>query len=43
MGKKCKEEFNRLVEQNKMNDSSRPLLMAVVQGGLDKSLRKRML
>lgn len=38
--KKCKEEFNRLVEQNKMNDSSRPLLMAVVQGGLDKSLRK---
>lgn len=38
--KMCKQEFNRLVQDKKMTDATRPLLMAVVQGGLNKELRK---
>ena len=38
--KKCKAEYNRLIEQ-KGSDADRPLLFAVVQGGNDPMLRKQ--
>lgn len=37
--KRCKEEFNRLIEKNSLDDSTRPHLYAVIQGGFDKDLR----
>ena len=39
--KACKKEFNRLVEQKKLSENSRPRLYAVVQGGGYKDLRLR--
>lgn len=38
--KRCKLEFEKQIKQRKMNEDSRPLLMAVVQGGENKELRK---
>ncbi len=39
--KKSKKEFNRLVDQKKLDEVSRPRLFAVVQGGGHKDLRLR--
>ncbi len=33
---RCKEEFDSLCRQNKLNDNTRPLLFCVLQGGRDK-------
>jgi queuine tRNA-ribosyltransferase len=38
--KRCKEEFLRQIEIRKMNDTNRPILFAVVQGGGYKDLRE---
>ena len=38
--KRCKTEFERLVQQKKLNDSARPRLFGVVQGGGYPDLRK---
>ncbi|MFH1565969.1 MAG: tRNA guanosine(34) transglycosylase Tgt [bacterium] len=38
--KKSKEQYLKLIEKNKLDDNSRPLLFSVIQGGLDKDLRK---
>lgn len=37
----CKKTFLRLVEQKRLDEASRPKLMAVVQGGLSRDLRQR--
>jgi len=39
--KRGKEEYLKQLEQRKMSDSSRPTLLAVIQGGHDKKLRER--
>lgn len=39
--KRCKAEYEKLLEQKKLDDSSRPLLFAVVQGGGLLDLRRR--
>jgi len=39
--KRCKEEFDKQVEQRKMNALLRPLLFAVIQGGSHKDLREQ--
>ncbi len=41
--KKCKDEFNRIIKEEGLTDNTRPLLMAVVQGGMDKDLRNQCL
>lgn len=38
--KKCRKEFDRLVEKNGMDEKNRPLLFSVIQGGNDKEERK---
>jgi queuine tRNA-ribosyltransferase len=38
--KRCKEEFERQIKQRGMDDTTRPKLMAVVQGGENPDLRK---
>ena len=38
--KKSKKEYNRLIKQKKLKEQERPLLLAVIQGGWDKNLRK---
>lgn len=37
----CKKTFLRLVEQKRLDDVTRPRLMAVIQGGLSRDLRQR--
>ncbi len=39
--RRCKDEFDRQVEQRRLAQGFRPLLYAVVQGGGDRDLRKR--
>lgn len=39
--KRCKIEFENQIEKRKLNDENRPILLAVVQGGEDKELRKK--
>lgn len=39
--KRCKEEFQRQCESRGMNDGTRPLLFAVIQGGNDLEMRQR--
>ncbi len=39
--KRCKKEFTRLVEQKKLDETNRPRLFGVIQGGGDRDLRKR--
>jgi queuine tRNA-ribosyltransferase len=39
--RRCKGEFERLVEQKELSQEQRPLLLAVVQGGGSRELRKR--
>ena len=39
--KRCRDEFDRLVKQHKMTDTTRPILIGVIQGGRDKKLRAR--
>jgi len=39
--KKSKEHYLKLIERSEMDECSRPLLFAVIQGGLDKGLRKQ--
>lgn len=41
--KMCKEEFNKIVKEKKLTDKTRPLLLAVVQGGMNRDLRKECL
>jgi queuine tRNA-ribosyltransferase len=36
---RCKEEYNRIIKENNIPDSERPLLFGVIQGGNDKKLR----
>ncbi len=38
--KRCRETFDKLVSQKKLNDKDRPLLFGVIQGGGIKDLRK---
>ncbi|MFH1955980.1 MAG: tRNA guanosine(34) transglycosylase Tgt [Patescibacteria group bacterium] len=38
--KKSKEHYLKLIEKNEMDKNSRPLLFSVIQGGLNKDLRK---
>lgn len=38
--KRCRTEFDRLLDEKRMEAESRPLLFAVVQGGDDKGLRR---
>lgn len=38
--KRCKDEFQKLVEQNEMTDANRPILLGVIQGGDDKKWRE---
>ncbi len=38
---RCKAEFQRQVEERQLAPDSKPLLLAVVQGGTDRDLRKR--
>ncbi len=39
--KRCKTEFNRLLELNGLDNTNRPMLFGVIQGGSYKDLRKR--
>ncbi|MCP4218374.1 MAG: tRNA-guanine transglycosylase [bacterium] len=39
--KRCKQEFDRLLDGSKNTDKPRPLLLGVIQGGENKDLRKR--
>jgi len=39
--KRCKKEYERQVKKRKLNKKSQPLLFGVVQGGMDKKLRKQ--
>jgi queuine tRNA-ribosyltransferase len=39
--RRCREEFDRLVEQKGLEEQQRPLLFAVVQGGGSKDLRRQ--
>ena len=39
--RRCKTEFERLMEQKKLDESDRPRLFAVVQGGAERDLRRR--
>lgn len=39
--KRCKEEYLKQLRLRKIDDSDRPLLLAVIQGGNDKQLRER--
>ncbi len=39
--KRSRREYDRLIAQKKLDDSTRPLLFAVIQGGGEKDLRKR--
>jgi len=39
--KRCKEEYLRQIEKNKVSTSNRPLLFAVIQGGDDKKSREK--
>lgn len=39
--KKSKIAFNKLIKQKKINQESKPLLLAVIQGGISYELRKR--
>ena len=39
--RRCKTGFERLMEQKKLNESDRPRLFAVVQGGAERDLRRR--
>jgi queuine tRNA-ribosyltransferase len=39
--RRCKDEFERLVEQKELSQAQRPLLLAVIQGGGSRELRKR--
>jgi queuine tRNA-ribosyltransferase len=39
--RRCKGEFERLVEQKELSQEQRPLLLAVVQGGGSRELRQR--
>jgi queuine tRNA-ribosyltransferase len=39
--RRCKGEFERLVEQKELSQGQRPLLLAVVQGGGSRELRQR--
>jgi len=36
----CRKEFDKLVKQKKIDESGRPLLFAVIQGGEDRDLRR---
>ncbi len=38
--KKSKEEYTRILNERSVTNSERPLLLAVIQGGLDKNARK---
>jgi queuine tRNA-ribosyltransferase len=38
---RCKREFERLVDQKELSKEQRPLLLAVIQGGGSRGLRKR--
>jgi queuine tRNA-ribosyltransferase len=38
---RCKREFERLIDQKGLSEAQRPLLLAVVQGGGSRELRKR--
>lgn len=40
-GRRCKEEFERLLAQRRRADGPRPLIFAVVQGGVAPELRER--
>jgi queuine tRNA-ribosyltransferase len=39
--RRCREEYDRLVEVRSRADEARPLLFGVIQGGYDRELRKR--
>lgn len=39
--KRCKIEYEKQLKNRKLDDTSRPLLFAVIQGALDKELRKK--
>jgi queuine tRNA-ribosyltransferase len=39
--RRCKTEFERLMEQKKLDEIERPRLFAVVQGGAERDLRRR--
>ncbi len=39
--KYCKREYNQQIKKRKLDKKNRPLLFGVVQGGMDKKLRKR--
>jgi queuine tRNA-ribosyltransferase len=39
--KRCKREFERLIQQKRLTPAQRPLLFAVIQGGGSRELRKR--
>lgn len=39
--KLCKDEYNKQIEERGMEDDNRPLVFAVIQGHLDKELRKK--
>jgi queuine tRNA-ribosyltransferase len=38
--KECKATFRRLIDQKRLEESARPKLMAVIQGGLSRELRR---
>jgi queuine tRNA-ribosyltransferase len=39
--RRCKEEFERLVQVHNLGEGQRPFLFGVIQGGYDRALRKR--
>jgi queuine tRNA-ribosyltransferase len=39
--RRCKREYERLIEQRSLSDGGRPLLFAVIQGGTHRDLRQR--
>jgi queuine tRNA-ribosyltransferase len=39
--KRCKDEYNKIVKAKKLNDKTRPLLFAVIQGASSKKMRER--
>lgn len=40
-GERCKQEFNRQIKLRNLTEDERPILLGVIQGGKDKSLRKK--